>query len=70
MKIIKCFFAAVLRERERVRVREREREMFFSSFDEFIRVKYVTKANTFVLIIIIIIIKVFIKEEEDKSEFQ
>lgn len=44
--------------------------MFFSSFDEFIRVKYVTKANTFVLIIIIII-KVFIKEEEeDKSEFQ
>ena len=62
------FFGAVLRERERVRVREREREMFFSSFDEFIRVKYVTKANTFVLIIIII--KVFIKEEEDKSEFQ
>jgi len=51
-----------------VRVREREREMFFSSFDEFIRVKYVTTANTFVLIIIII--KVFIKEEEDKSEFQ
>ena len=41
--------------------------MFFSSFDEFIRVKYVTTANTFVLIIII---KVFIKEEEDKSEFQ
>ena len=40
--------------------------MFFSSFDEFIRVKYVTKANKFVLIII----KVFIKEEEDKSEFQ
>ena len=54
-------------ERERVRVREREREMFFSSFDEFIRVKYVTKANKFVLIIII---KVFIKEEEDKSKFQ
>jgi hypothetical protein len=52
----------------RERVREREREMFFSSFDEFIRVKYVTTANTFVLIIIII--KVFIKEEEDKSEFQ
>ena len=50
-----------------MRVREREREMFFSSFDEFIRVKYVTKANKFVLIIII---KVFIKEEEDKSEFQ
>ena len=57
------FFAALLRERER----EREREMFFSSFDEFIRVKYVTKANKFVLIIIN---KVFIKEEEDKSEFQ
>ena len=61
------FFAALLRERERVRVREREREMFFSSFDEFIRVKYVTKTNKFVLITII---KVFIKEEEDKSEFQ
>ena len=43
--------------------------MFFSSFDEFIRVKYVTKTNKFVLITII---KVFIKEEEeeDKSEFQ
>ena len=51
----------------RERVREREREMFFSSFDEFIRVKYVTKTNKFVLITII---KVFIKEEEDKSEFQ
>ena len=50
-----------------MRVREREREMFFSSFDEFIRVTYVTKANKFVLIIIN---KVFIKEEEDKSEFQ
>ena len=50
-----------------MREREREREMFFSSFDEFIRVKYVTKANKFVLIIIN---KVFIKEEEDKSEFQ
>ena len=53
--------------RESEREREREREMFFSSFDEFIRVKYVTKANKFVLIIIN---KVFIKEEEDKSEFQ
>ena len=53
--------------RESEREREREREMFFSSFDEFIRVKYVTKTNKFVLITII---KVFIKEEEDKSEFQ
>ena len=58
MKIIKCFCAALLRERESESEREREREMFFSSFDEFIRVKYVTKANKFVLIIII---KVFIK---------